>query len=597
MSLRAKLTLFISGLGIFVVVCTLLAVNQVLVGHFDRTAKEDLDTTRKTLAQSFAATLDRYLVQGQMIADVTVLKEALIRESPELAYTYADSAQDQTGASSVVIANRQGVVLADTKNVFARGDKAPYLDATHRGRAGFLMLAGSLFAVAVVPVRMDDQIIGYVMLGEPLTAAVLGKVSQLTRSDVTLVGTSRKRLVSTLADPLADDVAARYTSGPEPRAPDTLVLDGISHRVSAEPLVSIDGRALGSVVIVRSLADQGQARAHLQHLLFGLGGIFTFIAILGGVLIGHGVGRPLRALTEAADRVARGEGFTAGPAGAGNSVHEDLAGGPRIADEVKALSRSFKIMAAAVAFRQERLQKEMEVAQQIQKAILPRTFAIEGLELSAEMWPATEVGGDYYDVLRTDDGCWIGVGDVAGHGLNAGLTMLMIQSMIAALVRRNASARPSEIVNLLNETLFENVRDRLGKDDHATLTLLRYRRDGKVVFAGAHEEVAIYRKARNEVELIATPGTWVGVCPDVREATEDNSLHLQPGDVMVLYTDGLIQTRNAQGEMLGIDPVCRALVTVHEEPADRIRERLMQLVAEWTSEREDDVSVVVAKYR
>ena len=59
------------------------------------------------------------------------------------------------------------------------------------------------------------------------------------------------------------------------------------------------------------------------------------------------------------------------------------------------------------------------------------------------MIPATEVGGDYYDVLPVPGGCWLGIGDVAGHGLNAGLIMLMIQCSVASLVRRDPNTSPS----------------------------------------------------------------------------------------------------------------------------------------------------------
>ncbi len=68
--------------------------------------------------------------------------------------------------------------------------------------------------------------------------------------------------------------------------------------------------------------------------------------------------------------------------------------------------------------------------------------AVEGLELSAVMKPAAEVGGDYYDVLATDEGGWLGIGDVAGHGLAAGLVMLMIQSMISALDAQRPGRQP-----------------------------------------------------------------------------------------------------------------------------------------------------------
>src|SRR5205814_931340 len=116
------------------------------------------------------------------------------------------------------------------------------------------------------------------------------------------------------------------------------------------------------------------------------------------------------------------------------------------------------------------------------------------IELAAHMLPAAEVGGDYYDVLPTDDGCWIGIGDVAGHGLNAGLVMMMVQSVVTALVQSNPKADPTDHVVRLNEVLFENIRHRLGRDEHVTLSLLRYSEDGSLRWAGAHENLLVVHK-------------------------------------------------------------------------------------------------------
>jgi sigma-B regulation protein RsbU (phosphoserine phosphatase) len=265
-------------------------------------------------------------------------------------------------------------------------------------------------------------------------------------------------------------------------------------------------------------------------------------------------------------------------------------------DELGQLSEAFGVMASAVAFRQDRLQKEMLLAQTIQTAILPRKFEVPGLDVSADMLPATEVGGDYYDVLSTSDGCWIGIGDVAGHGLNAGLTMLMIQSMVAALTRRDENASPREIVSTLNDALFDNVRHRLQKDDHATFTLLRYRRDGRLVFAGAHEEILIYRAATSSVECVQTIGPWIGARPDIHEYTRDTTINLCKNDVVLLYTDGVTQARDSSGEMLGLDRLRDELSRTNGESASDIRRRLTDLVQRWTPQSDDDITVLVAKY-
>ena len=172
----------------------------------------------------------------------------------------------------------------------------------------------------------------------------------------------------------------------------------------------------------------------------------------------------------------------------------------------------------------ERLEREMQIATGIQTGILPRNVQVDGLEISAAMQPATEVGGDYYDVIPVAHGCWLGIGDVAGHGLPTGLVMLMLQSVVGGLVRHSPAASPRDVLVVVNQLLFDNVRRRMGQDEHVTLTLIRYDREGRLVFAGAHEYILICRARDGTVERLRTPGTWVAAIRDIREATDESQL-------------------------------------------------------------------------
>jgi phosphoserine phosphatase RsbU/P len=460
--------------------------------------------------------------------------------------------------------------------------------------AGLLTLSGALFAVAVVPVTIDRQIIGRVVVKDPMSAAHLALVRQLSRSEVTLIDHSGRRLISTLPAEVADQVPRGGSDEHGSGIPQAVSISGEPYLAAIAPLVGIGGDSLGWIVIARPLADQEHARKDLQKWLFALGIAFTLIAAAGGVAIGFRLSRPMRALTAAAMRLERGEVIDENigpPPGA-----PPTGGGSESKDEMTILARAFNTMAAAVVFRQEQLQKEMQLAQQIQVAILPRKLDVPGLELAASMRPASEVGGDYYDVLPVDGGCFIGIGDVAGHGLNAGLVMLMLQSMIAALVGHDPEAKPSEIVTTLNDAIFANVRDRLGKDEHATLTVLRYREDGSVLFAGAHEDVLVCRAAGGRAEVIATTGTWIGARRAIGAFTRDESLKLHRGDVMLLYTDGATEAMNPAGEMFGTERLASELERVRDLPVEAIQEHLMAVVTGWTHELTDDVSMVVARY-
>ncbi|WP_438019387.1 SpoIIE family protein phosphatase [Sorangium sp. So ce315] len=245
---------------------------------------------------------------------------------------------------------------------------------------------------------------------------------------------------------------------------------------------------------------------------------------------------------------------------------------------------------------QEQRHKESQVAQHIQTRLVPPHPAIAGLDLCAYMRPAAEVGGDYYDVIATPEGGWLGIGDVAGHGLAAGLVMLMIQSMVAAMTRRAQAGSPAEIVSALNQAIHDNVRDRLKRDEHATLVLLRYERGGRVTFAGAHDDIIVCRASTRRCVCIPSSGVWVGVLPSIDAMTRDAEFSLEDGDVLVLYSDGVTEARNAHREQFGLERLCAAIEAAQAEPVDAIRDRILRDVEGWCPSPDDDMTLVVARY-
>jgi sigma-B regulation protein RsbU (phosphoserine phosphatase) len=245
----------------------------------------------------------------------------------------------------------------------------------------------------------------------------------------------------------------------------------------------------------------------------------------------------------------------------------------------------------------QRLEKELEIGARIQTCILPPTIEIQGLSVSARMIPASEVGGDYYDVFATRDGAWIGIGDVAGHGLTSGLVMLMVQSAVAALGRDRPDALPSEILGAVNAVLYDNIRHRLRQDEYVTLSLLRYHDDGRLVFAGAHEEMVVRRAATGRCETVPTLGTWVGVRSDIGSATVDASITLEEGDVLVLYTDGVTEAMDGDRRQFGLDRLAGVVEEIGAAPVDEIQRHILAEVARWSAQQDDDITVVVIRRR
>jgi phosphoserine phosphatase RsbU/P len=272
----------------------------------------------------------------------------------------------------------------------------------------------------------------------------------------------------------------------------------------------------------------------------------------------------------------------------------------QISASLKATALQESLVAEATArerAERARLEHEIELAARIQTSILPRDRRVSRLALSATMVPATEVGGDYFDILPFERGCWLGIGDVAGHGLHAGLVMLMIQSIVSAITRDRPGASPAQVWTALNTVLCDNVRARLERDEHATLTLIRYEDSGRMVYAGAHEDIVIYRAQQRRCERLETRGVWAGVSNDIAAGTTaDQECRLEPGDIVLLHTDGITEATNTTREMFGIERLCRALERAADRDVDAIRDRVMDEVRGFMAAQVDDLTLVVLRY-
>jgi serine phosphatase RsbU (regulator of sigma subunit) len=339
----------------------------------------------------------------------------------------------------------------------------------------------------------------------------------------------------------------------------------------------IVGRTIIAFSLARENANAARSRKHLA--IAGLVAMLVTAALLIWSTRSRVV-EPLMRLATAAKEVKDG-GLRNRANEYGNS-------------EIATLARAFNEMADTVASRERALKDELQVAADLQLSILPKQD-IAGIETAAMMKPATEIGGDYYDIIPSPDGCWIGIGDVSGHGLGAGVIMLMIQSAIAAMVSANPRVSPVEVECVVNKVLYENIRQRMGRRDHATLSILRYTHDGQVRFAGAHEEIIVFRAKTGEIETIETPGTWVGARNEIAAATTESTFQLEPNDVLVLYTDGITEAMR-NGKQLGFDRLCKVVGETASGSAHEVRDAIVAMVAEWTANPADDVSVVVLKH-
>jgi serine phosphatase RsbU (regulator of sigma subunit) len=347
--------------------------------------------------------------------------------------------------------------------------------------------------------------------------------------------------------------------------------------------------------LVSGVREAAEAKMHASRraalLGGGTAGLVLTLSVALALFITRGILRSVRGLQEAVERVGRGD--------------LDARVVVRTRDELGHLGEGFNSMVSELkqhrnALREQAmLRREIEIAMNIQQALLPPAPSHAEFEFSGRMLPAEDVGGDFYDVL-TDaerDRLWITVGDVSGHGLTAGLIMLMAQSAFGTHFRADGRAEPDAVLRAVNGLLCEAIAKRLLEDKYVTAQLWIYEGDGAFAVAGAHVWPIVYRQRTRRCELIEATGPWLGIVDELPEIPVQN-VKLEPGDVLCLYSDGLTEARSGSGELFDVERMMRA---VEEEVSSKTLSDAAAAVIERVSaharKREDDWTLLLVKRR
>lgn len=247
-----------------------------------------------------------------------------------------------------------------------------------------------------------------------------------------------------------------------------------------------------------------------------------------------------------------------------------------------------------------RMQAELSVTRQLQQMILPKEYeleSIEGLEIAGFMEPADEVGGDYYDVLRHNGRVKIGIGDVTGHGIESGVLMIMVQTAVRTLLANNEND-PVKFLSVLNQTIYGNVQ-RMNSDKNLTLSLLDYQ-DGILCLSGQHEETIVVR-VDGRIERIDTIdlGFPIGLEADIDHFIAQTQVQLTPGDVVVLYTDGITEAEDVNGVLYGLDRLCEVVSCHRRSPSGEIRQVVIDDLRQHIGRQKvyDDITLLVFKQK
>ena len=331
-------------------------------------------------------------------------------------------------------------------------------------------------------------------------------------------------------------------------------------------------------------------------------GIFLLVEI-GSIIIGISL---TRTMTGAVHELYEGtERVTAGDFSHRISVKGN--------DQLSELAQSFNSMTEnlerliVVAKEKERLESEIEIARGVQNQLFPKAApAMKTIQLSGSCQPARMVSGDYYDFLCLPDGnVAIAIGDVAGKGIAAALLMASIQSIMRTQLT-SGIPRPgngngkdharmggsvSQMVGELNRQLYLNT----SPEKYATFCFGLYDEEEKsFTYTNAGHLPPILLR-HGQPQLLEVTGTVVGLFPMMRY--EERKISMDPGDILLAYTDGIVEPENVYGEEFGAERMMDLVVKHQTEASEEIIARIMEAVPHWTgsSELSDDMTVVLAR--
>jgi serine phosphatase RsbU (regulator of sigma subunit) len=250
----------------------------------------------------------------------------------------------------------------------------------------------------------------------------------------------------------------------------------------------------------------------------------------------------------------------------------------------------------AEAREAEGLRHEIEFAQQIQQSLLPdRVPDFAKLDVATRCLPSAQVGGDLFGFLKLDSHQWAFlVADVAGHGLGAAFIMASLRSILRSEAKPGVSA--ANILKNSNNLLNDDTR---GNDVFATVFLALYsEQDNSLTYSNAgHPPALLWRAATQEFSELGEGGVVLGLFSD--ETYEEKHTHLQAGDILVVYTDGIVEAKNDEGVLYG-DNRLREIIRVNSTlTSEELMRSILESVEQFRNgaRQRDDMTILIFESR
>lgn len=346
-----------------------------------------------------------------------------------------------------------------------------------------------------------------------------------------------------------------------------------------------------NAVIYNVNYDSLEARlntARLQIILFAAAGFI--LTLIVSFVLSASVTRPINALKEGALKIAGGDFRTRVKV--------------RSKDEVGVLAETFNQMARDLAkstkamIYQERLEKELELASQIQNDLLPKEKkTLKKFDLAGGLIPATEIGGDAFDYIEMNDGRHLTyLGDVTGHGVPAGI----ISSIANALLY---SMRDEKSVLTIVRKLNTIIRQKTTQKLFLTMALLMIDDSkSKITYVNAgHPPVLYYDSKKKKVIELPLQGIAMGLADDMKKGMKELDVKMHSNDVLVMYSDGIPEATSGKKGEYGMAKLKRIMQDAANDlqTAEGIKNAILSDVIEYIGKaaHTDDITVVVIKRR
>ena len=337
----------------------------------------------------------------------------------------------------------------------------------------------------------------------------------------------------------------------------------------------------------------------LLIVLFAIGALFLIIeamALIAGFALAKSLTGSVHALFAGTERVRQGD-FT----------HKIAV---RSEDQLGELAVSFNSMTASIedllrqAAEKKRLEEELRIAHEIQMSLLPQgPLVMAGLSVTALCVPAREVGGDYYDFLPLDDHrVGVLIADVSGKGTSAALYMAELKGLVLSLSEIHTSPRTMLIA--LNRIIANHLDARSFITMTYAVVDLRSR---TITYARAGHTPLIYVPGTcadggpRQVRILTPDGMVVGLKLDNGEMFKrhlvEETIALQPGDLYLLFTDGISEAMNARDDLFGESRLGRLVETHAHLPSEELRERVLREIAAFVGDapQHDDMTMILLK--